>query len=73
MQTGSSETLIGWKTGKPLLSLYGASIYILTKTGFHASNQRQYDMNSRSQMQGGKKQFAFVLLDPTTWMMLPLA
>ncbi len=24
MQTGSSETLIGWKTGKPLLSLYGA-------------------------------------------------
>jgi hypothetical protein len=23
MQTGSSETLIGWKSGKPLLSLYG--------------------------------------------------
>jgi hypothetical protein len=23
MQTGSSETLIGWKSGKPLMSLYG--------------------------------------------------
>jgi hypothetical protein len=23
MQTGSSETLIGWKSGKPLMALYG--------------------------------------------------
>jgi|LakMenEpi03Aug12_release.lakeMendotaPanAssembly.Ray.scaffolds.fasta_scaffold3763380_1 hypothetical protein len=26
MQTGSSETLIGWKFGKPLQSLYGSEL-----------------------------------------------
>jgi hypothetical protein len=43
-------------------SIIKTPISILTKTGFNASNQRRYNMNWRSQMQGGKKQFAFGLL-----------
>jgi hypothetical protein len=27
MQNGSSETLIGWISGKPLMSLYGTEVF----------------------------------------------
>jgi hypothetical protein len=49
-QTGSSGTLIGWESLKPLLSLYGTEWSVATDS----EADRRYDMNGRFQMQGGK-------------------
>ncbi len=60
MQTGSSGTLIGWKSGQttfvPLWDwMEGA--WLRTQFSTLGSNPEAADMNGRFQMQGGKNWF----------------